>query len=476
MDPGRSHCQLQHWCRDTYAVFVAGKQHELYGQRHQRCEGPVKQWPDAVHIELHYRSTRRRHTADCNERQSVERCDEPAVNSAVTVNFSEAMTAATVNTSTFTLTPTSGGSPVAATVNYNANAATLTPSSALANSTSYTVNVTSGAKDLANNGLTRSARPSPRPPAVMSLPPTVTMMSPVNGATGVATNAGMIFRFSEAMNLSTINTSTVTLAPSGGGSPVAGVISFHLNNVVLFQPSANLATGTTYLFTVTTGTKDVAGNGLASNYEHFHDNGRRHDASDGDERQPAQRGDERPVNSAVIRNFSEAMTAATVNTSTFTLTPTSGGSPVAASVVYNSGAATLTPSSALAFSTSYTINVTSGAKDLANNGLTPFSSAFTTAAAPDITPPTVTSVNPLNAATNVPVNSAVTVTFSEAMTAATVNTSTFTLTPTSGGSPVSASVVLTQMQQRSLHHRRWRSARVTPSTCRAAPRISQTTA
>src|SRR6185436_20294382 len=115
-----------------------------------------------------------------------------------------------------------------------------------------------------------------------------------------------------------------------------------------------------------------------------------------------------PVNSAanvalasnVVVTFSEAMNAGTVTTSTFTLTPTSGGTAIAASVVYSAGSATLDPTSNLAYSTSYTVNVTSGARDLANNGLTPFSSTFTTAAAPDLTPPTITNVTPTNGATN----------------------------------------------------------------------------
>jgi hypothetical protein len=77
----------------------------------------------------------------------------------VTVTFSEALDAATVNTSTVELR-TSGGALVTSTVNYNATTfvATLTPGAALSAGATYTVNVKGGAtdprvKDVAANAL-----------------------------------------------------------------------------------------------------------------------------------------------------------------------------------------------------------------------------------------------------------------------------------------------------------------------------------
>jgi hypothetical protein len=67
--------------------------------------------------------------------------------------------------------------------------------------------------------------------------------------------------------------------------------------------------------------------------------------------------------------FNEAIDAASVTGSTVTLT--SGGSPVSGSVTYNSGSrvASFTPSSALAYGTTYTVTVTTGIKDVAGNQL-----------------------------------------------------------------------------------------------------------
>jgi hypothetical protein len=81
----------------------------------------------------------------------------------------------------------------------------------------------------------------------------------------------------------------------------------------------------------------------------------------------------------------------------------------------------------LAFSTSYTVNVTSGAKDIAGNGAIPFSSTLTTAAPPDVTPPTVTAVSPTNKAFDVSTSAQIKVTFNEPIDPATVTASTFTI-------------------------------------------------
>jgi hypothetical protein len=73
------------------------------------------------------------------------------------VTFSEDMNPATLNgtLTNFTVKTTVGSIPVAGTVSYNISTRTavFTPTSLLAASTGYTVTVTSGAKDLAGNGL-----------------------------------------------------------------------------------------------------------------------------------------------------------------------------------------------------------------------------------------------------------------------------------------------------------------------------------
>jgi hypothetical protein len=70
-----------------------------------------------------------------------------AVNTPVTVTFSETMSSSSITTSSFTLTQ--GSSPISGTVSYDSGSqtATFTPLSALAYSTSYTATLTTGVQD-----------------------------------------------------------------------------------------------------------------------------------------------------------------------------------------------------------------------------------------------------------------------------------------------------------------------------------------
>ena len=89
-----------------------------------------------------------------------------------------------------------------------------------------------------------------------------------------------------------------------------------------------------------------------------------------------------PNNALITATFSKAMSATTINTSTFTLTGPASAS-VTGQVTYNSvtNIATFTPSVALELSTVYTATITTGARDQFGNGLaTNFVWNFTTAA------------------------------------------------------------------------------------------------
>jgi len=141
------------------------------------------------------------------------------------------------------------------------------------------------------------------------------------------------------------------------------------------------------------------------------------------------------VNTMVTATFSEAMNAATINTTNFTISGVTG------TVTYDatSRTATFTLSSNLSSNTAYTVTITTGVRDSAGNAMAAnYTWRFTTGAASDTTPPTVSSVSPAANATGVAVNTTVTATFSETMSAATITASTFTLSSSSG--PVAGTV------------------------------------
>ncbi len=154
-----------------------------------------------------------------------------------------------------------------------------------------------------------------------------------------------------------------------------------------------------------------------------------------------------PTNSAtnvsttpiISATFSESISPSTVNTGTFTLFE--GATNVAGVVSLSGTTATFSPSSALLYGTTYTATITTGVTDLAGNPLAVnYSWTFTTTAAPDTTPPIVSSVTPTNGATNVSIKTDISAVFSESLLASSVTTSTFVVS--AGSNPVSGTLTL----------------------------------
>ncbi len=134
------------------------------------------------------------------------------------------------------------------------------------------------------------------------------------------------------------------------------------------------------------------------------------------------------VNPAITVRFSEALDQATV-TSDYLRLMDNHNLLVPETVTYNpqTYTATITPTSALSFGSTYTVVVaggTLGVRDLAGNPLAQtIGSSFTTAGSPvpDTTPPIVIATNPSDGATSYAIDGSITVTFSEPLNAASVN-------------------------------------------------------
>lgn len=95
--------------------------------------------------------------------------------------------------------------------------------------------------------------------------PSVGTTSPTSSGTYAAIGGAVTATFNEAMDSTTISTSTFTLA--AGSTSVTGTVGYNSSTkVATFTPSSNLTTNTTYTATVTTGVKDSAGNAMTNNY------------------------------------------------------------------------------------------------------------------------------------------------------------------------------------------------------------------
>ena len=113
--------------------------------------------------------------------------------------------------------------------------------------------------------------------------PTVSAVSPANNATGVARNVSPSVTFSEAIDPSTINSTTFELRNASTNALVFAAVSYDAaTRRATLNPSGNLAAGTRFTATVRGGAtdprvKDLAGNPLAANRDVVvHDAVRRH--------------------------------------------------------------------------------------------------------------------------------------------------------------------------------------------------------
>ena len=254
---------------------------------------------------------------------------------------------------------------------------------------------------------------------------TVSSTTPVNMAVDVAFNNKVTATFSEAMDASTITTATFTLMQ--GTSVVSGRVSY-TGTTATFAPTSNLAPNTAYTATITTGAKDLKGKPLGDNYIWSFTTGAAAVVTPPtvSSTDPANSATGVAINQKIAATFSTAMDAATFTTPTFTLKQ--GTTSVSGYVSYTGTTATFAPTVNLTPNTTYTATITTGAQDLAGNAMaSKYVWSFKTGAAAVVTPPTVSSTDPANAATDVALNQKIAATFSKSMDVATITTATVTL-------------------------------------------------
>lgn len=371
------------------------------------------------------------------------------VNTKIGATFSEVMNASTLTPATFYLTQ--GTTPVPGSITYTGVSAVFTPTAKLAYNTVYTVHVTTGAKDLAGNPLANDFVISWTTGDVPdTTPPKVTSTVNANGAYGVSTNTKVGVTFNEGMDPLTISPTTFTLKQTNG-APVAGTVSYS-GVTAVFSPTNNLNYYTNYTATISAGSKDLAGNALEKDYvwswttADYCCYGPPADTTPPTVASTIQANGAINIatNTSLGVTFSEGMDPLSITNLTYTLKGTASSTPVAGTVSYSGLNATFIPLSTLASNTGYTVTVKgggAGVKDLAGNPLaSDYMTSWTTAAAGDIIPPTVTGTVNANGAVNVAINSPAGATFSEALDPLSVTNATFTLKETVSGNAVAGTV------------------------------------
>ena len=393
-----------------------------------------------------------------------------AVSTGVSATFGSGMDASTITASSFTLTDASGAT-VPAVVSYSAasKTATLTPSASLSSGTSYTARMTTAVQDQSGRPLqfpyTWTFTTTGCPCALFS-----DLAAPLNQSASGTYELGVKLQVTQPLSIRAVRfykafgetgTHTGTIWTANGFALAS--VGFTSESAYGWQQQAlptplQLQPNTTYVVSVNANSAyPLTSNGLTTQIS----NGPLRTVADGlngvfnavrgsfpnqsylssnyfvdavvgigasptvSAQEPTAGETGVAANTPVQATFSRPMYPQSITGSSFRLTGP-GGAQVAASVAYDASTqtATLTPTAALAASTTYTATVAQTVAAIDGVPMAaPVSWSFTTAAVSN-PPPTVVSTTPGDGA---PKATTVTATFSRAIDPATVTGATFTL-------------------------------------------------
>ena len=189
---------------------------------------------------------------------------------------------------------------------------------------------------------------------------------------GVGTNREIAVVFNKPMDPASINSGSFMIAG------MAGTVTYDATNkIAAFKPSPDFAPNTVYNASITVGARDMSGTPLAAPFNFSFTTRATLDTSPPSvtEVNLVAGATCVPLDQKITVTFDEQMDSLTINSGTFFI------EGVAGTVTYDvvTQAATFTPSANLAANTTYTITVTTGAKDMGGVPLAaPFHQTFTT--------------------------------------------------------------------------------------------------
>ena len=341
-------------------------------------------------------------------------------NAPVTVSFTRPVDRATMTTSSFALTQS--GTPVAGvfTFEFNDTVVTFTPSATLAASTAYTLSLTQSIKSVdgipIDGGFLGSFTTGTSSDTTS---PSVTV-SPLNGATGIPYNSSVVLSFSEPINPSSVNATTIQVTNNGLRN---GTLTFGgQNTVVIFTPASPFSPGTTVSVLVSGVIRDVAGNRLVGGGGVGTDVVTTFTTATTADLAPPQVLQTNPINGATGINpntsisvtFNESVNPLTVTTSTFVVS--AGGPALAGQLLFSNFNQVVTFIPAVPFPglSPVVLTLSPGIADVAGNfTIAPFTSTFLTAQAIDNFQPSVIATSPAPGVSNLPLNTRITLAFDE---------------------------------------------------------------
>ncbi|MDX2151723.1 MAG: Ig-like domain-containing protein [Bryobacteraceae bacterium] len=347
------------------------------------------------------------------------------INARVTVRFDKPLIPSTVTSANFTLTPF-GGSPVPASVSYNAanNSITLTPSANLLASVLHTVSV-SGVQSLAGLPISAPFTSTFTTGAVtLSCCGSVSSVTPANGATAQPVNTTVLLTFNRDINAASVTSNSVRLLATTSQAANNGVpvnFSFPAPNQVLLTPVNPLPVNATITVQAAFSSPvlDLAGNGTNFFQSTFTT------VTGADDTppsvisvSPADGATGVGRNSTVVLTFSEPVVSSTLNNDTLALFV--GAARVGASIATGADGRTAFLSATLPAESDITVIATRDILDMAGNRLADFRSTFRTLVENPGGTVSVSTTRPSNGATGVEPNRSITVFFSRPLTVSSV--------------------------------------------------------
>ncbi len=286
-----------------------------------------------------------------------------AFDKEVKVVFSQEMNPATISATTFFLKQ--GSTVVNGTLSFSGKTLSFKPNNPLSPNLVYTGTITTGARNTSGTALgTNFVWSFTTAASEVAVAPAVTSTDPANNSMNVAYDKVVKAVFSQDMDPSTISASTFSLKQ--GNTTINGTVSYS-GKTLSFQPNSPFSPGLVYTALITTGAKNTLGVALESNYVWKFTAAPAAGRPTVTSTDPVNNANNVALNKTVKATFSELMNPATISGTTFTLKQ--GTNTINGSVTYSGTTASFTPNNPLSSNLTYTATITTGAENLAGNGL-----------------------------------------------------------------------------------------------------------
>ncbi|MDX1810380.1 MAG: Ig-like domain-containing protein, partial [Gammaproteobacteria bacterium] len=345
-----------------------------------------------------------------------------AINSFVSVTFSEPMNGSTINTDSFYITDEARNTVPAQVITSERRAA-LKPSQLLSPYTRYTINIVRTVEDAQGNPMILDFQSIfTTGNELDNTPPEVDSVYPKENARSINVDTYVSVKFSENIDPTLVDSDTFFVQDLLG-NVIEGTIEIS-DAEVKFTPTEPLAYQTQYVVTARQ-MKDLANNPMLIPFTSSFSTETAPDTTGPVvvNSYPKNNENNIPVNTSISVSFNELLDS-TITADSITLS--SNGQTISGFVQIKDNVILFTPAAPLSSLTQYTVALTNNIKDLVGNPLeTSFQWQFTTGDGSDKTPPVVSYIQPEAGAKNVANNNAITVTFSEAIDPASLTTDQF---------------------------------------------------